>query len=115
MRVILMTALLFLGGCASQSLQVYEQTGEKQCEGGGLTLAESQAKLTSAGIAVQDSSCGIQTGVAMMAMCGGPTANIYTHKINADDFEKARQLGFADLESLVNSERGTGYELQPCP
>lgn len=116
MRVILyMTVLLSLGGCANQSVQVYEDTGGRQCEGGGLTLAESQARLTNAGIKVQSSACATRTGMAVMAVCGGPTTNIHTHSISAQDLASAQELGFEVLDTLVSEEQGIGYELKPCP
>src|SRR5690606_18097272 len=109
MRVILyMTVLLSLGGCANQDVQVYEDTGERQCEGGGLTLAKSQARLTSAGIKVQSSACATRTGIAVMAVCGGPTTNIHTHSINARDLASAQELGFEVLDTLRSEERRVG-------
>lgn len=113
--ILCLTALLALGGCASQNVQVYEDTGERQCEGGGLTLAESQARLTKAGIKVRSSACATRTGMAVMAVCGGPTTNIHTHSINARDLASAQELGFEVLDTLVSEEQGIGYELKPCP
>jgi hypothetical protein len=110
-----MTLLLSLGACANQTVRVYESTGEKQCEGGGVTLSESKVRLTNAGIDVLDSKCGIRTGVGVLAVCGGTTVNIHTHKIKTHDLEKAKGMGFANLSTLVNKASGTGYEFKQCP
>ncbi len=110
-----MALLLSLEGCASQTVRVYENTGERQCEGGGVTLTENAAKLTSAGIDVIDSKCGIQTGVAVMAVCGGSTVNIHTHEIKAHDLDRAEELGFENIIALVSKESGTGYAFKQCP
>ena len=113
--IITMGLLLSLVGCANQTVRVYEDTGEIQCEGGGVTLSENKAKLTNAGIDVIDSQCGVQTGIAVMAVCGGSTVNIHTHEIKAHNLDKAEELGFANITTLVNKESGTGYEFKPCP
>jgi|GEM_PF-5109500 len=42
--IITMALLLSLGGCANQTVRVYENTGKRQCEGGGVTLTENAAR-----------------------------------------------------------------------
>jgi len=115
MRIALyLVFILALGACTSETVRVYEDTGERQCEESGIKLPESRAKLEDAGVEVLNSQCGIRTGIAVPAVCGGPTVNIHTHQINTNDIEKAKALGFEDISRLVDEERQTGYELGRC-
>jgi len=115
MRIFLYLAfILALGACTNETVRVYESTGERQCEESGTTLSESRAKLADAGVEVHGSQCGMRTGIAVPAVCGGPTVNIHSHQINAHDIEKAMELGFENISTLVSEERQTGYELGRC-
>jgi len=103
-----------LVGCATQTVFVYESKGEKQCEDSGLTTLESKEKLSNAKVEVIDSKCGIETGISVIFVCGGPTTSIIIHKIKDADLSKAKELGFENVINLINKERGTGYEINEC-
>lgn len=113
-NLVLFTLLLAAAGCASQSAMVYKSDGVKQCEGGGTSLVQSKSELTDAGVEVFDSQCGALTGMAVMAVCGGPTLSIHVHEINARHLQRAERLGFTDTHSLIGEGPGTGFETIPC-
>lgn len=113
-KLTLLTLLLAAAGCTNQSTLVYKNDGTRQCEPGGTTLAQSRGELTGAGVEVFDSHCGAMTGMAVMAVCGGPTLGVHLHEINASDMAQAERLGFAGTQELIDEQRDTGFEITPC-
>ncbi len=116
MRVFLSLVLFLpLPTWAKQTVLIYESKGEKQCQGGGVTLSESRQKLTNAGVEVIESNCGYRTGVAVIAVCGAPTLKILLHQIKASDLEKAKDIGMERVGMLVSNDDGNGFEFRRCP
>lgn len=111
----LVTVLAALAACANQTVLVYEDDGARQCEGGSNSLGQSRAGLIDANVKVLDSMCGVQTGMAYIMMCGGPTPGIFLHEIPTSDLQKAEARGFADAEGLSDMAQQTGFDITPCP
>ncbi|QKX18710.1 hypothetical protein [Microbulbifer sp. YPW1] len=78
----------------NQSLWVMEARGNKQCEGGGKSLAASGAELAQNGIRVQESRCAVRTDRMYPAVCGGATGDVLMHRIPASFLDAALELGF---------------------
>lgn len=76
-----------------------------QCAPVAITLRQSAAKLTTAGIDVRRSSCGFIEGVAYPAVCGAGTGQILLHDIPATSLAAAEAAGFASVESLPDWRR----------
>ena len=90
---------------------VYKSTGARQCEpDSGTSLAASQALLTNAKITLYKSSCGVITGVAYPAVCGGGTPNVNMHTIATTDVRTAMSLGYRQI-----STSSTPIEETKCP
>jgi hypothetical protein len=85
-----------------------------QCAAPATTVGQSAAKLASIGIAARHSGCGLRTGVAYPAVCGGDTAQIIVHNIPEHSLPAARAAGFAPAESLVNELYGTSWRRMSC-
>ena len=83
------------------STSVYRYAGSVQCEGGGLSLAESQRQLTNAGIQVFSAACGID-GNAYPAVCGAPDGRIRTFEVPTAQSQLASAIGFAPLSNLAS-------------
>jgi hypothetical protein len=79
---------------------VYRKSGRKQCEGGGMTLQQSQAKLRENGLMVQESRCGVRTDRMFPAVCGAPTGDILLHLISMDALDAALELGYDPAEKM---------------
>lgn len=71
-----------------------------------LPLADLQAPLTQAGIAVTSTSCGID-GYVHTAVCGAEDARIGLFEIAANDVSAAQALGFATVSNLPPEARRT--------
>ncbi|WP_323844785.1 hypothetical protein [Microbulbifer magnicolonia] len=93
---------------AEELIWVYRGRGNRQCEGGGMSLEESGAKLTDNGVAVQDSRCGTRTDRMYPAVCGGPTGDILLHLIAKDSLDAALELGFDPADQIQ-------YQNGKCP
>lgn len=85
-----------------------------QCAAPAITLAQSAAKLTGAGIPVLRSSCGSATGVFYPTVCGAGTAEILVHNIPAGRLPAATAAGLAPADSLVDDTRGTSWQRFRC-
>lgn len=85
-----------------------------QCAAPAVSLAQSTAKLTQAGIQALRSSCGGIAGVAYPAVCGAPTGEILVHNIPTASLAAAKAAGFESAETLVNTQRGTGWRRFRC-
>jgi hypothetical protein len=115
-----------LTGCGEESeapienlrpgnLVVFEGRGRLQCDfTGGITPAQSALKLTNAGVDVLRSGCGVVTGVAFAAVCGGSSGEILLHEIRQENRDTAEGLGFAPAQELVSRASGTGYAWVNC-
>lgn len=86
------------------AVSVYKSAGSVQCSGGGLTPAQMQIELTSAGIGVISAACGLD-GDAHIAVCGASDGRINIFEVNAADVAAAQGLGFALLSGLPNAVR----------
>lgn len=116
MKTTTLTALILLTtACTTQTTHIYKPDGNKQCEPATATLANSTNQLTNAGIKVLTSTCGTQTGMAVITVCGAPTLGIHLHEIKTSDVPQAKRLGYEEVHNLVNKDRGTGYETIDCP
>lgn len=85
-----------------------------QCAAPAITLGQSTAKLTQAGITALRSSCGSATGVFYPTVCGAGTAEILVHNIPADRLPAATAAGFASVDALVDAARGTSWQRFRC-
>ncbi len=85
-----------------------------QCTAPAITLPQSAAKLTQAGIAVRVSSCGVMEGVAFPTVCGAGTGQILLHNIPEGRQTQAEALGFRAADSLVDDARRTGWRRTHC-
>jgi hypothetical protein len=97
------------GGVATVSgvigaVSVYKAAGSVQCSGGGLTPAQMQIELTSAGIGVISAACGVD-GNAHVAACGAADGRINIFEVQSADVAAAQGLGFALLSTLPNALR----------
>ncbi|WP_143186872.1 hypothetical protein [Microbulbifer donghaiensis] len=93
---------------AEELIWVFRASGSRQCEGGGMSPEESSGKLTSNGVIVQESSCGVRTDRMYAAVCGGPTGDILLHLIEKDALDAALELGFDPADQIQ-------YEKGDCP
>jgi hypothetical protein len=97
------------------NLVVFEGRGRLQCDfTGGITPAQSAMKLTGAGVDVLRSGCGVMTGVAFAAVCGGSSGELLLHEIRQENRDTAESLGFAPAQELVSRASGTGYAWADC-
>ena len=106
------------GGISSPELSVgealvYIGNGAKQCENDGMSISESANLLINHGVDVISSHCGLIAGMAVLAVCGGPTLEINLHVINARKISDAQEEGF-NLVSKLEEQRGVGYQVVEC-
>jgi len=99
---------------APGNVAVFADRGSRQCESTGISPGESAQLLINVGVDVLRSDCGIRTGVAFPAVCGGATGEIVVHQIRSVNLPTAEQLGFAPVSTLVDPVAGTSYELVAC-
>jgi hypothetical protein len=119
---ILMAMCVALSGCdddkpADDTAQVFRYTGRTQCANDGLTLAQTNAILIQGGLDVLESACGVVTGIAFPAVCGGGTPNINIHRIRKVNVQDAERLGFNDVRDIgvKPGVPGTGFQMAECP
>lgn len=111
-----------LGACGEENpdavvpgnVLVFESRQSVQCGTRGNTPLQSAQRLTNGGIDVVRSGCGVMTGVAFAAVCGGGTGEILMHEIRRSNLDDADRLGFFPVEELRNSATGRGYEWVDC-
>jgi hypothetical protein len=90
---------------------VFKATGARQCEpGSGISLEASKAKFAEIGVTLYGSSCGVLTGVAYPAVCGGGTPNVNIHTISDLDIRYSLGIGYIRVENS-----STPIEKAPCP
>ncbi|WP_226664895.1 hypothetical protein [Microbulbifer aggregans] len=76
------------------TLWVMQPMGNRQCEGGGISLEQSRATLQQGGVSVAESRCAVRTDRMYPQVCGGATGDILVHRIPATMLDTALALGF---------------------
>lgn len=76
------------------TLWVMQAMGNRQCEGGGISLEQSRATLQQGGISVAESRCAVRTDRMYPQVCGGATGDILVHRIPSTMLDAALALGF---------------------
>lgn len=85
-------------------VDVYKYQGSRQCEGGGVSLAQMQRQLQSMRIPVVSSACGMD-GRMYTAVCGSPDGKINILSIPSDAVQAAMGQGFFLLNDLPGAQR----------
>lgn len=121
MRFTVYAGSLLLAACTGDSdisapggILVYADREARQCESDGVSPEASAQILITAEVEILQSTCGIRTGVAFAAVCGGGTADILVHEIRSVNLPDAEELGFQEISTLINAAADTGYELVDC-
>ena len=110
MRRGVLLAGIALAACAATSaprVQVVRSLEGRQCEGGGLTLAELQARLVAAGVKPAAAQCA-SDGRMRVQMCGAADGRLAVFDIEAADRDRAAAAGF---RALAADEK---VVVQPC-
>ena len=91
--------------CAQRTTElVYDTRVILQCEEAtNISPSQSAKILSDEGIDVIATSCGIKTGMVVIAMCGAPSLSIIVHEIQAENLQDAEMLGFSKVESSMTS------------
>ena len=76
------------------TLWVVQARGNRQCEGGGVSLEQSRTKLEASGIPVAESRCAVRTDRMYPSVCGGATGDLLAHRIPASKLDAALALEF---------------------
>jgi hypothetical protein len=102
--------------CAQRTTELIYDTREiLQCEEAtNISPSQSAKILTDRGIDVIATSCGIKTGMVVIAMCGAPSLSIIVHEIQSENIQDAEMLGFSQIDKLIDSTQDIGYELSDC-
>jgi hypothetical protein len=106
-----------LGKCSQEGgadTVVYEGRASVQCGSSGMSPEQSALKLTSAGLEVMQSACGVITGLSFPAVCGGPDGKILLHQIRSTNLRDAEVLGFTSAAVLHDPSSGRDYERVDC-
>jgi hypothetical protein len=130
MKLMIFTFFLFcLIGCSDKSssndpalspeeseenIIIYISKGNTQCNNDGLSPEESIQQLIYAGIDVLDTYCGATTGLSFPAVCGGGTADIIAHEIREFNLSDANDIGYENVETVVDIENMLSYEISEC-
>lgn len=89
------------------SVVALKYTGERQCEGGGLSVASLRAQLTAAGNEVIGTSCGWD-GNAYPAVCGAATGKLGIFKLASGETPPRLPEGFVPIGQFPN------VRITPC-
>ena len=107
-----------LSGCNEDDTNgdtiVFEARGSTQCGPPGMSTEQSAQKLTSSGVEVVRSACGVITGVSFPAACGGPDGKILLHEIRTLNLKDAEVLGFRSAKLLTDPATGRDFERTDC-
>jgi hypothetical protein len=95
-------------------VDVYKYQGSRQCEGGGIPLAEMQRQLQSMGINVTNSACGMD-GRMYPAFCGGADGKINILTVPSTAVNSAMSQGFYLLSDLPGAQRTNCYNAGSPP
>ncbi len=131
-RIIIYFLLFLLIGCGGRSVSndqdqssgvtevteenviIYIFKGKTQCNNDGLSPEESIQQLADAGIDVLKTFCGVTTGLIFLAICGGGTGDIIAHEIREVNFYDAKEVGYKNIETVVDIENNISYEIGEC-
>ncbi|MFV8781805.1 hypothetical protein ACNKU7_05220 [Microbulbifer sp. SA54] len=103
----------------STTLWVMQPMGNRQCEGGGISLEQSRATLQQGGVSVAESRCAVRTDRMYPQVCGGATGDILVHRIPASMLDAALALGFDPASQVPHRFKecppntGTGSSRNP--
>lgn len=92
---------------------MYVDSKAIQCEYGGDTLKQTAQALHDNNIEIIGSACGFRTEFAVTAVCGAGTVDINLHKINTEDAQAAKKLGYLPVSDL-QTESSLGYRFTDC-
>ena len=90
-------------GDESDTLWVMQARGNRQCEGGGVTLEQSRASLEGSGITVSESRCAVRTDRMYPSVCGGATGDILVHRIPSSMLDAALELEFDPADTVPHN------------
>ena len=90
-------------GGESDTLWVMQARGNRQCEGGGVTLEESRVSLQGSGISVSESRCAVRTDRMYPSVCGGATGDILVHRIPSTMLDAALELEFDPADKVPHN------------
>jgi hypothetical protein len=107
MLLVLSSFVVACGGAdEEESVVVFRSLESRQCEGGGRTLAETQALLAGAGATVRSGSCGVD-GLGHAGVCGSDDGRIAIFEIPISQSQLALSAGFPSVDGLP-------YTRAPC-
>ncbi len=89
-------------------VDVYKYQGSRQCDSGGVPLAEMQRQLQAGGAVVTGSSCGMD-GRMYPAFCGGADGKINIFTVTSNSMNAALAQGFTPLNSLPEAQKTSCY------
>ncbi|WP_148714967.1 hypothetical protein [Chitinolyticbacter meiyuanensis] len=89
------------------TVQVFKARGERQCLGGGKTIAQLRKPLKRAGLTVLGTACG-SNGLVFPATCGADTSRIVVFTLPERQIEAALKLGYALLSDWPDAS------ISPC-
>jgi len=93
----------------SDNVDVIISNGKLQCQDNAIPIETTKSYLTEVGIEVKSENCGIQLGIAVATVCGGPTEQIHIFSIDVKDLNEAENIGFTDSSMLKE-----GFEIKAC-
>jgi hypothetical protein len=89
-------------------VDVYKYQGSRQCENGGIPIAEMQRQLQASGAIVTASSCGMD-GMAYPAFCGGADGKINIFTVTSNSMNTALSQGFMPITNLASAQKVNCY------
>ncbi len=101
-------------GLPAENIIVYISEGSTQCNDDGINSSDSAQTLINTGIDVLATLCGFTTGLDRLTVCGAQTNSIIAHEIRKVNLIDANNLGYEDIESLVDEDNMLGYETRAC-
>ncbi|HEX4926213.1 MAG TPA: hypothetical protein VFV50_19120 [Bdellovibrionales bacterium] len=75
------------------TVRVYKPDGSKQCEGGGIELADMEKQLKGIKVLAREKA---NDGKMRIQMCGADTGQLNVYEIPAGDLAKAQKAGFKE-------------------
>ncbi|MEZ8127701.1 hypothetical protein [Enterovibrio norvegicus] len=111
------TSIFLLSACAikpAETVTVYKSKNAVQCETSGMSVHDSANTLSSYGVTVKSSQCGVLTEVMFASVCGAKTGDIVIHDIGAREEALAGELGYISIDSLKTGEVASGFAVVDC-
>lgn len=111
------TSTFLLFACAIKPVEtvtVYKSKNAVQCETSGMSVHDSANTLSSYGVTVKSSHCGVLTETMFASVCGAKTGDIVFHDIGAREEALAVELGYTNIDSLKTAELASGYAAVDC-